>query len=50
MSEMHLIQPGFTYSVRGYSQKQKKKFKNSKQQETPGMSEVNGRKIRAILY
>ena len=34
MPEMHLKQPGFTYSVCGPFTKSKKEFKNLKKQET----------------
>ena len=33
MPEMHLRQPGFTYSACGHLQKKKKEYKNLKKQE-----------------
>ena len=37
MPEMHLREPGFTYSVCGPFTKKKKEFKNLKKQETQGI-------------
>ena len=37
MTEMHLRQPGFTYSARDYSLQAKKEYKNLKKQEIQDM-------------